>query len=418
MINKDACSNECLLSCTDDSTCDCDEAKGVCRPLCGNGRLDPGEGCDDANKDNGDACSNKCQVRCRPGTLCPDQQACPQNGLCPRPGVCGDGAVNDDSEQCDDGNKVDGDGCSNACVLRCEQNLECPNGLLCIGQQCAECTNSLQCADGFCVEGRCRQALPICGNGAVEPGEACDDGNADDADGCTSSCLFPRDHACVASAQCQTHLCQGNVCTPCSSAGQCGSGLRCSEGNCLFGGLQCGDGTVQAGESCDDANLNEQDRCTSACLLTFGQSCSHATQCASTICSSGSCAPCRADAECSAGLRCAIGMCLTDAQMALIPNVCGNGLLEGGEQCDDGNGRYGDGCTPTCAAGNGPGRSEVAANVSVQLPFSPTGEVDGSSLHAGASGALSDSGPATVAVMAAGAAAGTAWVRRRFGKKR
>ncbi len=421
MIDKDQCSSQCLLHCSDDSTCDCDEEAGVCRPLCGNGRVDTGEGCDDGNTDNADACSNRCQVRCRPGTMCPDNQACPQNGLCPVPGECGDGVVNDASEQCDDGNKVDGDGCSNACKVRCAQNLECPSGLLCIGQECSECTNSLQCSDGFCVEGRCRQALPICGNGAVEPGEVCDDANGDDADGCTSSCLFPRDHACVASAQCQTKLCEGQVCTPCTSAGQCGSGLRCAEGNCLFGGEQCGDATVQAGEACDDANLNEQDQCTSACLLPFGRACTHATQCASTICSAGSCTPCRGDSECSGGLRCAIGLCLTDQQMSLIPNMCGNGFVEGGEACDDGNGAYGDGCTPSCQVGNSPSRSEVAANVNVQLPFSPmanVGEVAGGGLHAGASGGLSDTGPATVAVMAAGAAAGTAWVRRKFGKKR
>jgi cysteine-rich repeat protein len=109
---------------------------------------------------------------------------------------------------------------------------------------------------------------------------------------------------------------------------------------------------------------------------------------------------------------------LTDAQMSLIPNVCGNGFLEEGEACDDGNGAYGDGCTPACRVGDSPERSEVAANVSVQLPFSPmanVGEVAGDRLHAGA---LSDTGPAAVAIMAAGAAAGTAWVRRRFGKKR
>jgi cysteine-rich repeat protein len=421
MIDKDQCSNQCLLHCSDDSTCDCDEEAGVCRPLCGNGRIDIGEGCDDGNTDNADACSNRCQVRCRPGTVCPDNQACPQNGLCPVPGQCGDGIVNDASEQCDDGNKVDGDGCSNACTIRCEQNLECPSGLLCIGRECSECTNSLQCSDGFCVEGRCRQALPICGNGVVEPGEVCDDANGDDADGCTSSCLFPRDHACVASAQCQTKLCEGQVCTPCTSAGQCGSGLRCAEGNCLFGGEQCGDGAVQAGEACDDANVNDQDQCTSACLLPFGRACTHATQCASTICSAGSCTPCRGDSECSGGLRCAIGLCLTDRQMSLIPNICGNGYVEEGETCDDGNGAYGDGCTPSCQVGNSPGRSEVAANVNVQLPFSPmanVGEVAGGSLHAGASGGLSDTGPATVAVMAAGAAAGTAWVRRKFGKKK
>lgn len=418
MINNDTCSNRCERTCTDDSTCDCDEDRGVCRPLCGNGRIDPGEGCDDGNREDRDSCNNTCLVRCRPGTMCPDNQACPQNGLCPPPAFCGDGVVHA-TEQCDDANNVDTDACTNGCQMRCTQNLECPNGLLCLGEVCAECSSSLQCDNGFCVDGRCRQALPICGNGVVEAGEACDDANGDDTDGCTTSCLFPRDHACAASAQCQTRLCEAGTCQPCSDPGQCGSGLRCSQGNCLFGSEQCGDGVVQAGEACDDANMNEQDQCTTACLRPFGQSCDHASQCASTICSGGACTPCRSDNECSGGTRCAIGLCLTDTQMSLLPNVCGNGLLEAGEACDDGNNRYGDGCTPGCSVGNAPVRAEVAANVTVQLPFAQ-GTFGGGQgpLHGGAGDGLSDTGPAAVALMAAGAAAGTAWVRRRRKGKR
>ncbi|RMH45308.1 MAG: hypothetical protein D6689_00185 [Deltaproteobacteria bacterium] len=39
--------------------------------------------------------------------------------------------------------------------------------------------------DDVCIVG---YNLPACGNGVVEAGEACDDGNADDADGCRSDC--------------------------------------------------------------------------------------------------------------------------------------------------------------------------------------------------------------------------------------
>jgi cysteine-rich repeat protein len=34
----------------------------------------------------------------------------------------------------------------------------------------------------------------------------------------------------------------------------------------------------------------------------------------------------------------------------LIVNTCGNSIVEGSEQCDDGNSNYGDGCTPDCQA--------------------------------------------------------------------
>ncbi|MCS6900129.1 MAG: hypothetical protein RMJ98_11000 [Myxococcales bacterium] len=61
-----------------------------------------------------------------------------------------------------------------------------------------------------------------CGNGEVEPGEQCDDGNLDDDDACLSNCRKAK----------------------------------------------CGDGIVQVDvEECDDANSNEEDGCTSDCTV-------------------------------------------------------------------------------------------------------------------------------------------------------
>jgi len=68
----------------------------------------------------------------------------------PPPARCGDGAL-DPGEGCDDGNTAGMDGCD----ARCE------------------------------VEHLC-----CCGNGALEPGEACDDGNPHDGDGCSSQCAL------------------------------------------------------------------------------------------------------------------------------------------------------------------------------------------------------------------------------------
>ena len=55
------------------------EGKGEGEGVCGNGQLDPGEECDDGNKNNGDACSSTCRLP-----------------------VCGNGLV-EGSEPCDDG---------------------------------------------------------------------------------------------------------------------------------------------------------------------------------------------------------------------------------------------------------------------------------------------------------------------------
>ena len=56
-------------------------------PVCGNGGVETGEGCDDGNTAAGDGCSPACQVE---------------------PPVCGNGRV-ETGEQCDDGNTAPGD---------------------------------------------------------------------------------------------------------------------------------------------------------------------------------------------------------------------------------------------------------------------------------------------------------------------
>src|SRR3989338_2791228 len=61
--------------------------------ICGDGRVDFGEQCDDGNTNNNDACKNDCTNN-----------------------ICGDGFVNPAAEQCDDGNTNNNDACKNDCT--------------------------------------------------------------------------------------------------------------------------------------------------------------------------------------------------------------------------------------------------------------------------------------------------------------
>ncbi|MBL9018745.1 MAG: DUF4215 domain-containing protein [Myxococcales bacterium] len=65
-----------------------------------------------------------------------------------------------------------------------------------------------------------------CGNGVVDPGEICDDGNTYSGDGCSATCSI--------------------------------------DGYAPHGPA-CGDGTIDDGEECDDGNAQSGDGCTSAC---------------------------------------------------------------------------------------------------------------------------------------------------------
>jgi uncharacterized repeat protein (TIGR03806 family) len=88
---------------------------------------------------------------------------------------CGDGVVNG-TEECDDGNGVAGDGCAPDCtleycgdlVLTPPETCEPPNTDLC---------NAI-----------CMTRAPLCGDGFLTPPEQCEDGNTIDGDGCSATC--------------------------------------------------------------------------------------------------------------------------------------------------------------------------------------------------------------------------------------
>ncbi len=88
---------------------------------CGNGKKDPGEECDDENKNNGDGCNSDCNIE--DDKLNDLTWTCKTKGgektMCTR--TCGSGTLEDSSpEQCDDGNTEEGDGCNIHCEIESE----------------------------------------------------------------------------------------------------------------------------------------------------------------------------------------------------------------------------------------------------------------------------------------------------------
>ena len=82
---------------------------------------------------------------------------------------------------------------------------------------------------------------PLCGNGVLDPGEQCDDGNRLSGDGCNAFCQSEARWDC---------LTPGEPCIPCGTDGA---------GGCDGGPMgYCGDGIIQPylGEECDFGPLN------------------------------------------------------------------------------------------------------------------------------------------------------------------
>lgn len=109
---------------------------------------------------------------------------------------------------------------------------------------------------GWTIDDFCVVAIPICGNGSVEPGEECDDSNTTDGDGCSSSCRnVPLTPVCGNSKvemgeQCDDGVNDGTHCTStCQNPPPA---------------PVCGNGMVEMGEQCDDG-VNDGTHCTSTC---------------------------------------------------------------------------------------------------------------------------------------------------------
>jgi cysteine-rich repeat protein len=180
-------------------------------------------------------------------------------------------------------------------------------------------------------------ATSVCGNGVLETGEDCDDGNTADGDCCSSTCAFePSGSTCDDGQFC-------NVNEACDGAGSCTGGVQ----------RDCGDGVSCTVDTCDEAG----DTCVNTpddAICDDGVFCNGTETCSATLdCQAGTPVDCDdgeicTDDSCNEGA----GSCdnifdeTNDPSCAITE--CGNGLVETGEECDDGNTVDGDCCSSTC----------------------------------------------------------------------
>ena len=307
---------------------ECSQSNGQCAQAdCGNGELDDGESCDDGNLVENDGCT-ACAID--PGYKCQhtiEKTIVDENGVfqkveanaceeCEKASVAcmkiiyGNGELDPDGyEACDDKNEIDGDGCSHGVI---------DAGYICTrpGRRCTAKT---------------------CGDGIIAYGEACDDGNMTSGDGCSARCKLEAKYHCPEA---------GKPCLP----------------------AVCGNGIVEGHEVCDDSNTASNDGCAADCLtietgwrcLATGGACEK-TECgdqklngddpayhgAETCDLGAQNAPttaCSTTCTVNPGWTCANP---TDPA-SCAKGCCGDGILQAGEECDDGNNNAGDGCDPVC----------------------------------------------------------------------
>ncbi len=311
------------------NTCRFDVSGCIGGETCGNGVVDDPEQCDGTNL-NGVTCAEldgfaggilSCGPDCRFDT-----------SGCQPEAVCGDGLVHG-NEQCDGTNLL-----GSTCI-----SIGFASGVLTCGADCRFNTRD------------CTGTSGTCGNGRVEAGEECDDGNQSDRDGCDAQCRVETGFECsgepsTCAPVCGDHAIAGNeVCDgptlgglSCQLLGYHGGSLVChsdcmgfDETDCMAAG-RCGDGEIQSmhGEICDGLNLGGLDctslgfedgvlRCSPDCRDFDVGSCTMAPPTPTTV----DCVPAQTEMEGTFTLQAHVWTSATDCSCTLGPGYHAAGVL-------------------------------------------------------------------------------------------
>ena len=352
-----------------------------CRPdcrisRCGDFVVDPNQNeiCDDGNNAGGDGCSADCRSLEVCGNGIPDPaagEACDDNNQsdddgclnsCKIPG-CGDGVPRADlGEECDLG-PFNSNAPDQRCRLNC-QIRKCGDGIHDADESCDDFNNNP--GDGCSADCRSQET---CGNGYLDlaTGEACDDGNPVTNDGCANNCRIP---GCGNGTLDAGEQCDDGFDSTAPFVNSVAPGARCRP-DCRA--KRCGDAVTDPGEACDDGNAISGDGCADDCSSTeacgngivdanAGEACDDGNQINTDACNNACRVPGCGDGNIDVGEVCDLGINNSNAPNALCrlnctTRRCGDSVLDSLEACDDGNTTAGDGCAAGCdsteVCGNG-----------------------------------------------------------------
>lgn len=421
----------CTATCTEQSGWGCTGSPSACETDCGDGIVAGSEACDDGNATDTDACRNSCVfASCGDGVVQPngsdgisgneDDETCDTSGEsvscdanCTAV-ACGDQTVNTSAgETCDDGNGSNTDGCLTSCV-----SASCGDGYVRSGVEGCEppgvgtCTAS--CSEAVGIGNVYQEAEssssfsraappPNCGNGILEPalGEGCDEGRFNglspicdrwcNVSFCGDGVVHAGEEECEPVLQQNgtfgAQTCGGRTCTIplCSSDGSCVGGCHwvflpaCMVTQkpviTLF---PLSSDTGANGAASSVSNVTGASSSVVQILPVFTNASSSSPESpiwmpmmslptfsfslppSSSSVSSGPVTICgngvREGSEmCDDGLRNSNTLPDSCRINCTLP-ICGDKVVDFGESCDDGNDIIGDGCTPLCttsACGNG-----------------------------------------------------------------
>ncbi|OLE01882.1 MAG: hypothetical protein AUI36_43765, partial [Cyanobacteria bacterium 13_1_40CM_2_61_4] len=208
----------------------------------------------------------------------------------------------------------------------------------------------------------------LCGNGVVDPGEQCDDGNTNDFDDCRNDCTLP---LCCFILPATSHYCDdGNPCTDdtfdpsrgcthmpndrcCETSGECSSGETCRPCDACFlnhwdccdkGGATClvplitdTCAGLYNGVGCDDSNAcTVDDVCQSHVCSGMPRNCDDSRACTDDTCNEASgCVHNTAGCVCTTDVQCDDNNpCTRDS---CVGETCRNTPLADGSTCGGGD---------------------------------------------------------------------------------